>query len=246
MQMFDGSVRTDMPHGLPVVIGDLMPIAQRGGFPGACAESTLARLPLYNHWKEELSHLAKSCELDVILQLHLPPAPPMPPGVVSSQQRVVRILEQQNPDVVVVEGWDLDRCTPASMRAHTLEQSRRMGSPITDAMYDMFIQWMRPYSSTFLYIDRHPQAIVVGAEDEAVHLLQGYMANDETQHYSHDSPFMSIVRLRSVIALYRALDAARTHHARHAALVIGVHHGPEIAMMMKAAGIKGRIFDTTQ
>lgn len=207
-------------------------------------------------WLEQLSCLpeyaknqldkARGKTFHVILQMHTDPRFPNLKGVRESQDKLYAYLNMTKPSLVGIEGAYLDRFTPFDF-IQECNESLRQVREITSGMGvgNFGIDDLNALSNQDLVIKyalENPTTICVGSEWRGVHTLDAVFMSYNQPKFQ--VPFIECSALRSVNTIARLNEIMDTHGLTECALVIGLGHKDDFAVMSKLFGFTIEFVET--
>lgn len=240
--VLNGEPEGEFPDDLPLTSEEFLAFEQVRPKSSVLVHTVHRKLPNIRAQMLELPTLGHNLHLDVVLQTHslglidenVTPKEDAP-VVELSQQKIYEFLLQEKPTILGIEGF-WERVTKRNMiraiRDHGVPPEKVELALAAHEFDDAGIRYAlkRSYVNAF------------GYEDSDVLELHAETWREYPQGASSDFKF-NLQVLRSIIALHRTIEVARTARESKASLIIGAGHLPEIEALMRGAGIPGRVFD---
>ncbi len=192
----------------------------------------------------------QALQLDCVMMIHDTVATMDDPNpeAATSQNRAKEILDFTRPDLIGMEGADVDVITFDSLADRMVEMSV---VPMTKPQALAEVKSRVPQDAVLMYILEKPEVPVTGTELASLSILQmavgntveqlGGMLNEEVEANLTDLN-NKLTLIRSYIAVVKTIQSAQRHNVKHCSIVIGGSHGPEILQYGSMLGLHMRFY----
>jgi hypothetical protein len=215
------------------------------------ASAVKQRLPFYDSCWQQIPQVSQGKQIDIILQKHIFRGATREyiNDVDRLQQKILSTLEHLRPEMTATEGLSDDRVSIASMTSQMHDFLSQQGQPADSATVETLLQTTYTHNGGLLYLLAHPQARIIGQEDNNLNALH-YAAvpwADRNRYEQDSARLMNTLRQeRSGIAVYRLLSLMDREQLTYGVLIIGFAHAPELHLLCRRHGIKHRFLNAAQ
>lgn len=252
----DGFTDEGFESSLEYAVEAVEPLAE-DPYLGSSVEEVLAALPEIESLLENMKVQQTDLIVDVILQNH--------GGKVNStedvrktqysQQRVYRLLEVGNYDVVGNEGSYLSRVSYQGLR----EAFRKDNPQETQEGIEARITRLLERIASTRYAINNPSVHVIGCEHDILNKLFVEIGDEYEERIRLGSPprsrlrlsdfmpiFIKLGQLRSEVAVAKVLRELKLVGGKRGAIVIGRRHHERLVDILRHLHIRSAIYDTTK
>lgn len=212
------------------------------------ADETLVDIKKYRSELRNPKFITDGIRLDCIMMIHdtLGTMANPNPMALQSQKNVVAVLEHTKPEMIGMEGHDVDDATFESLAEAQVRMAKRGNNSLTIEQARKILEQLTEQDGVLVYMKKYPNAKVTGTDPASMIVLSGYIGSPEIITIPAKNPnekltqflFANLTLLRSYVAVIRTLKAAEMKKLKHSSIVIGGSHGPEILEYGKQLGIE--------